>query len=82
MEWLLVSKSPALAHGNMVAKEAEPGMAMHHAERPIELPGLHKGCGPPALHPALCSVLHIPWFLPSQSDSWEDLFLIPPGNIT
>lgn len=51
-EWLLVSKVPTLAHGSTVAKEAEPGMAAHHAERPVELPGLHNGCGSPALHPA------------------------------
>lgn len=67
----------------MVAKEAEPGMAMHHAELPIELSQLPKGCSSHILHPApLCSIPYTLWFLPSQSDSWEDLFLIPLGNIT
>lgn len=51
-------QSTTLAHGNTVAKKAEPGMATHHAELPIELPGLHKGCGSPALPPALSLTFH------------------------
>lgn len=31
-------QSATLAHGNMVAEEAEPGMAAHRAELPTELP--------------------------------------------
>lgn len=31
-------QSTTLVHGNMVAEEAEPGMAVHHAELPTKLP--------------------------------------------
>ena len=31
-------QSATLAHGNMVAEEAEPGLAVHHVELLTELP--------------------------------------------